>query len=142
MFGHDRKPIRERFIAVWSKMQSRKPLEPLEALIADVISDHPEYQSLLDDADDVIDRDWTPEGGQTNPFLHMGLHIALREQVATDRPAGIRAAFDALMARAGDRLQAEHQAIECLAEALWQAGRTGLPPDEQAYLACLRSRYR
>lgn len=142
MFGHDRKPIRERFIAVWRKMQARLPLEPLEAVIADVIADHPEYQTLLDDAEAVVDRDWTPEGGHTNPFLHMGLHIALREQVAADRPAGIRAAVDALVARAGDRLEAEHLAIECLAEALWQAGRDGQAPDELAYLACLRARRR
>jgi hypothetical protein len=140
MFGHDRRPIRERFVEVWRKMRTRAPLEPLEALIADVIADHPEYHRLLEDGDDALDRDWTPAGGQANPFLHMGLHIALREQLGTDRPPGIRAAFNALLSRCGERLEAEHLAIECLAESLWQASRDGAPPDEAAYLACLRGR--
>lgn len=140
MFGHDPRPIRERFVEVWDKMQARMPLEPLEALIADVIADHPEYHALLSDRDSALDSEWTPEGGRTNPFLHMGLHIALKEQLGADRPPGIRAVFDALCRRAGDCLEAEHLAIECLAEALWLASRAGTPPDEDAYLECLRHR--
>ena len=64
----------------------------------------------------------------------MGLHLAVRDQIATDRPPGIRQAFDGLAQRMGSAHDAEHRIIECLAEALWEAQRAGRPPDEQAYL--------
>jgi hypothetical protein len=79
-----------------------------------------------------------PEGGKTNPFLHMGLHLALREQLATNRPAGIADVFDQLQARSGDRHAAEHQALDCLAEALWTAQNNNTAPDEQDYLDSLK----
>jgi hypothetical protein len=83
-------------------------------------------------------RDFTPEAGQANPFLHMGLHLAIREQVGTNRPAGIASIHSQLCRRLGDQHEAEHRMIECLAEALWLSQRTGLPPDEPAYLDALR----
>jgi hypothetical protein len=90
------------------------------------------------EAEDALDRDYTPEGGQTNPFLHMGLHLAIREQVGTDRPAGIAAVHRVLATKFGDVHEAEHAMIERLGEALWQAQRSGLPPDEPRYLESLR----
>lgn len=113
-------------------------MEPLEAQIADVIALHPEYHSQLEDRDAALARDYSPEGGQSNPFLHMGLHLAVRDQIATDRPTGIRAAFQNLARRHGDEHEAEHAMIECLAQALWEAQRAGRPPDEQAYLERIR----
>ena len=106
--------------------------------VADVIALHPEYHPMLEHPDEAVDRDYSPEGGQSNPFLHMGLHLAVREQVATDRPAGIRPAFTALATRTGSDHEAEHRIIECLAEAIWNAQRSGLPPDEAAYLERVR----
>ena len=85
-----------------------------------------------------LDKDFTVEQGETNPFLHMGLHLGIREQVATDRPAGIRAVFEQLAAKTGDGHSAEHRMIDCLAEALWTAQRENRPPDEQEYLRQLR----
>ena len=120
----------------WQKARDGQPLSPLEAQIATVIEQHPEYHDDVVNADS--DRDYPPEAGQTNPFLHMGLHLSLREQVATDRPAGIAAIHAALMARHGDPHAVEHRMIECLAEALWQAQRDGGPPDERQYLERLR----
>lgn len=129
-----RDQLRRAYVEAWRKHREGLPMEPLEAQIADVVSLHPEYQAALQRSDEVLDRDYSPEGGQSNPFLHMGLHLAVRDQVATDRPPGIRAAFEALAARLGAPHDAEHQIIECLAEALWEAQRAGRPPDEQAYL--------
>lgn len=106
--------------------------------IADVISVHPEYQAALERPDSVVDRDYTPEGGQSNPFLHMGLHLAVRDQIATDRPPGIRSAFNDVVGRFGTPHDAEHRLIECLAETLWEAQRSGLPPDESVYLGRVR----
>jgi hypothetical protein len=113
-----------------------RPLSPLEAQIADVIAAHPEYHDAL--AGDDLDRDYTPEGGRSNPFLHMGLHLGIREQVATDRPAGIAAIHRKLAARDGDHHVAEHRMIECLAETLWEAQNANRAPDEALYLERLR----
>ncbi|MCA1798779.1 MAG: DUF1841 family protein [Xanthomonadaceae bacterium] len=133
----DRRSMRKRFVLVWEKMQARTPLEPLEAVIAEVIEAHPEYQPLLGRGDAALDDEWTPERGETNPFLHLGLHVAIREQIAADRPTGVKDAYRALCRHTGDTLAAEHRMIECLATALWEAGRSGAAPDEAAYLDCL-----
>jgi hypothetical protein len=114
----------------------RLPLSPLEAQIADVMMQHPEYHDAV--AGDDLDKDYTPESGQTNPFLHMGLHLGIREQVTTDRPPGIAKLFETLAIRMGDRHAAEHQMIECLAETLWEAQSHNRAPDEERYLERLR----
>jgi hypothetical protein len=129
-----RDQLRQVYIDAWRKRREGLPMEPLEAQVADIVALHPEYHVALERPDSVLDRDYTPEGGQSNPFLHMGLHLAVRDQVATDRPAGIRKAFEAIARRAGSAHDAEHRMIECLAEAMWEAQRSGRPPDERAYL--------
>jgi hypothetical protein len=93
---------------------------------------------MLEREPDDIERNYTPEQGQSNPFLHMGMHLAIREQAGTDRPPGIRAIHAALAQRLGDPHEAEHRMIECLGEALWNAQRAGTAPDEAAYVAALR----
>jgi hypothetical protein len=111
-------------------------MSPLEAQITAVIESHPEYHG--DITSDNLDRDYMPDGGQTNPFLHMGLHLSIREQVATNRPAGIAGIHESLTAKTSDAHAAEHQMIECLAETLWDAQNQNAPPDEQKYLERLR----
>lgn len=140
MFGQDRNELRRMFFATWRKHRAHAPMEPLEQTIAHIIAQHPEYHALLEDEDAYLTRDYLPEMGQTNPFLHMAMHIAIQEQLGTDRPAGVREAYQALLTRFGDPHAVEHDMMECLAEALWQAQRQGLPPDDTAYLACLRLR--
>jgi hypothetical protein len=135
----DRAGLRRLYIEAWRKCRDSLPLEPLEHQIATVIEQHPEYQSLLEDVETAIAGDFAPEGGRTNPFLHMGLHLAIREQVTTDRPAGIAALHAELSRRLGGAHEAEHRMIECLAEALWNSQRTGRPPDETAYLQSLQA---
>ncbi len=132
-----RDEIRQTYLSVWQKMQSRSMLEPMESIIAEVIGLHPEYQQLLDQKDQAMAQEYTPEGGQTNPFLHMGMHIALREQTSTDRPTGIREIYNKLSNRLGPH-EAEHAMMECLGEALWRAQRDNSAPDEAEYLECLK----
>ena len=132
-----RDEIRRVYLTVWRKMQAGEWLEPMEAMIAEVIGDHPEYHGLLDDGEAAESREFTPEQGQTNPFLHMGMHIALREQAGADRPRGIAERYRRLVSARG-RHQAEHAMMECLGQALWQAQRDGVLPDEGAYLDCLK----
>lgn len=136
IFGQDRNELRQMYADAWNKHCNRLPLSPLEAQIADVISIHPEYHG--DVSGQNLDRDYTPDGGQTNPFLHMGLHLGIREQVATNRPTGIAGVHAALAARLGDVHAAEHQMIECLAETLWEAQSGNQPPDEAKYLERLQ----
>ncbi len=136
IFGTDRNELRQMYVDAWRKSCAGEIMSPLEAQIAQVIQDHPEYQPAM--TADTLEESYSPEGGKTNPFLHMGLHLAVREQVATNRPAGIAEVFGQLLAKSGDRLAAEHQALDCLAEALWTAQNNNTAPDEQAYLESLR----
>ena len=132
-----RDEVRQVYLGVWHKIQQQLVLEPMEALIADVIEIHPEYHALLAASDDIKQQEFTPEQGQTNPFLHMGMHITLREQAGTDRPAGIRAIHQKLVSKNGAH-EAEHAMMECLGQTLWNAQRNNQPLDEAAYLDCLR----
>ncbi|MFW5910994.1 MAG: DUF1841 family protein [Thiohalospira sp.] len=138
MFGQDRDEIRQTYLTAWQRAQAGEALDPTQRAIADVVADHPEYQTLLSDPETALARDYTPEHGETNPFLHMGLHLALREQVGTDRPTGIRPLHARLAGRLGDEHEAEHRMMECLGQALWEAQRSGRAPDEAAYLECLK----
>lgn len=132
IFGEDRSELRKMYAEAWRKHCDKTLLTPLEAQIAAVIEWHPEYHADVTSED--LDKDYTPDGGQTNPFLHMGLHLGIREQVDTDRPSGIAAIFTRLAAKCGDAHDAEHQMINCLAEALWEAQCSNSAPDEQKYL--------
>lgn len=129
-----RDQLRQVYVDAWRKHREGVPMEPVEAQVADVVAVHPEYHPILEGAQDPLRKDYSPEGGQSNPFLHMGLHLAVRDQIATDRPAGIRAAYAATVKRTGSEHDAEHLFIECLAETMWEAQRSGLPPDEKVYL--------
>ena len=132
-----RDEIRQVYLKVWQKMQNQSVLEPLEAIIADVIKLHPEYHSLLETGETAKQKDFSPEDGQTNPFLHMGMHITLREQAGGDRPAGILDIYQKLVQQKGIH-ETEHAMMECLGQTLWNAQRHDTIPDENAYLACLR----
>ncbi len=140
MFGDDRQRMRRYFRETWRKARGDEPLEPMERIVAGVIEEHPEYHPLLEPDDEgPLLRDWTPEDGETNPFLHMGMHIALREQAGADRPAGIRALIEQLALHIGDLHEAEHRLMEPLGEAMWNAQRAGASaPDENAYLEAVR----
>jgi len=138
--GESRSDTRQAFFDVWKKLQSGAPMTALETIIADVIRMHPEYHEFLDKGIEVLDKDWLPEGGETNPFLHMGMHIAIREQLSIDRPPGIKAAYQTLLGKTRDVMETEHLMLECLGETLWRAQRENRMPDEQLYLRLVRQR--
>jgi len=138
--GYSRDELRRTYTNAWRKLKAREPLTPLEALIADVIALHPEYQPLLERAESALAFEPVAGAGEENPFLHMGLHVAVREQVAIDRPVGIRELRRQLEARLGDPHRAEHALAEALAETLWEAQRDGRAPDEALYLERARRR--
>jgi len=138
MMFESRESTRRFFFEVWSKATNGEVLEGMERIVADVIGLHPEYHDVLSDVPHLIKRDFGRDDPEHNPFLHMGLHIALREQLAADRPSGIGQIQAELLAQSSDPHEVEHQMIECLATELWQAQSAGRLPDEQAYLRALR----
>ncbi len=142
LFSQDRNQMRQFFFDSWQKHNQGQPLEPLETLIAAVIQQHPEYHRLLDDREACLTRDYLPENGETNPFLHLGMHIAIQEQLATGRPAGIIEIHDTLRRQLQSEHEAEHAMMDCLAEMMWRAQRDQAPPDEDDYLRCLRRKCR
>jgi hypothetical protein len=137
--GYTREQLRSSYAEAWRKHLARIPATPLESLIADVIARHPEYQPLVSDAAAAQAFESAAGGDTENPFLHMGLHLAVREQLSIDRPPGVREIQQALAARLGEH-DAEHVLMEALAETLWEAQRGGQPPDERRYLARARAR--
>lgn len=135
--GSSREELRRRYAEAWRRRCEGLPLEPLDAQIADVIAMHPEYHAEITDPASIAG-EYTVEAGRPNPFLHLGLHLALREQLATRRPAGIVEIHAGLARRLGDPHAAEHRMVDALAETLWEAQRAGTAPDEQRYLERLR----
>jgi hypothetical protein len=137
LFGQNRDQLRSLYCEAWRLHRQGQPLEPLQAQIVAVIQRHPEYQPLLEKPEQALGREYLPELGETNPFLHMGMHLAIQEQVSTDRPAGIRELYHRLAAGYPDTHSLEHRLMECLAEMIWQAQRDGVAADEQRYLECI-----
>lgn len=132
-----RDALRQRYAEAWRRRNEGLPLEPLDAQIADVIAQHPEYHAAVEDPE-AATAEYDVEAGRSNPWLHMGLHLAIREQVSTRRPAGIEAEHARLSRQLGSVLAAEHRMIEVLAETLWEAQRAATAPDERRYLERLR----
>ncbi len=136
--GISREQLRKTYVDAWARARAGVPLTPLEALIADVVALHPEYRRFVEDAAGAIAFDHRNGGERENPFPHMGLHIAVREQLAIDRPPGVRELHRLALAKLDDAHRAEHLLIEALGHTLWEAQRDGVAPDERRYLARAR----
>jgi hypothetical protein len=137
MFNPSREQVRDLFFETWRKYRAGEPLAGMEPLALDAMLAHPEYHGVLSDPARFREKDYTDE---SNPFLHMSLHVAVEEQLSIDQPPGINAAFQRLLEKNNDRHEAMHEVIECLAETLWLAQRDGMPPDASRYLDCLSRR--
>jgi hypothetical protein len=128
-----RDALRATWREAWRKRRERLPMQALETQIADVIAAHPEYQPLLQ-SDAPLQQDFPAADGGANPFLHMGLHLALHEQLSTNRPPGIAAIYRRLVASCASEHAAEHRMIEVLAGVLWEAQRAGGAAEDAVYL--------
>ena len=137
MFNPSRDEARRFMIDAWAKFSAGAPMSDLEKIAAALIAKHPEYHVTLAAPERFVERDYSPEAGNINPFLHLSLHLAVAEQLAIDQPPGIRAQFERIRDARGDEHAALHAVIECLGEVIWQAQRTRTPPDAQLYLGCL-----
>lgn len=140
MFNPSREQARQFFFDTWRKYRQREILSDMENMAVEVILLHPEYHAMLDDPGRYQDKDYLPETGDTNPFLHMGMHIAIGEQLSIDQPIGIRKRFERLLKLTGNEHDAAHQVMECLAEMIWQAQRNQSAFDASVYFECLDRR--
>jgi Domain of unknown function (DUF1841) len=138
MFNPSRSQAREFLFDLWEKHRAGAALTALESMALAIVLEHPEYHPYLGERERYLERDWKPEGGETNPFLHLQMHLAIEEQVSIDQPPGIRAAVEALARRRGTMHEARHEVMDCLAELLWNAQRHGAAFDNEAYLDCVR----
>jgi hypothetical protein len=140
MFTPSQHDVRRFFCETFRKQRANEVLTPLEAIARDWIVQHPEYEDVLADIDAALAADYSVERGQSNPFLHMSMHLSIAEQISIDQPPGIRAAFIGLAQRLGSEHEAHHQIMECLGEMIWTSQRSGLPPDGAAYIECVKRR--
>jgi Domain of unknown function (DUF1841) len=133
MFNPSRDQARAFFIESWRKRRANEPMEAMEQLVADIVASHPEYHALFENPD-AADKDFSPEDGQINPFLHVSLHLAIEEQLAIDQPPGLRAAYEACLAKRGNAHEARHDVLDALGETIWEAQRGGKEMDALAYV--------
>jgi hypothetical protein len=140
MFAPSQHDVRRFFCEAWRKDRAGDALEPMQALAAQWIEQHPEYHAELADIDAALAASYRVEDGRTNPFLHLSMHLTISEQCSIDQPHGIRQAVELLAARRGSLHDAHHEVMECLGEMVWASQRSGLPPDGQAYLEAVRRR--
>lgn len=137
MFNPSRDQVRQFFFDVWAKYRGGQPLIGAEQPALEVVLAHPEYHALLDQPDRYKARDYTPETGETNPFLHLSTHLAIAEQVSLDQPPGIRDRYQRLLKQHGAAMDAQHAVMDCLAEMIWLAQRNQTALDSAAYMHCL-----
>lgn len=140
MFAPSQHDVRRFFCETHNKQRQSLPLTPMESLAAQWIAEHPEYHAELSDVTAALAASYTVEDGRSNPFLHLSMHLTITEQLAIDQPRGIKQAHALLAARLGSAHEAQHQVMECLGDMIWSSQRSGLPPDGQAYLDCVRRR--
>jgi len=138
MFNPSRDEVRDFFFDTWRKHNAREVLTPLELQALDWVLEHPEYHPLLSDPENNRSRDYLPEFGEVNPFLHLSLHLSVAEQVSIDQPPGLRSQFERLARKHGSLHEAAHDVLECLGETIWRAQREGSAPDGEAYLECVK----
>jgi hypothetical protein len=140
MFAPSQHEVRRFFCEAFRKHREGAPLTPIEAIAADWIAEHPEYASDLGDVDAALAAVFDVDAGRENPFLHLSMHLSISEQVSIDQPPGIRQAFELLRAKRVSAHAAQHEVMECLGEMMWASQRSGLPPDGERYIECVRRR--
>lgn len=137
MLVNDRQQLRQIFFNAWRHYQQNKPLNDVEQQAVDVILIHPEYHALLNQVESQLDKDFHAELGESNPFMHMSMHIAVRDQIKTNLPEGIKDIFQQLLVKYhADAHQAEHHIMEVFGQVMWQVLQ-GHEFDPQQYLASL-----
>lgn len=140
MFNPSVSDVRNFFFNTYDKGIAHQELTQLEKIAFSVILEHREYHPVLANREKNLQREWFPEDGETNPFLHLSMHVSILEQLSIDQPAGIKGLFEELLLEFGDEHEALHQMIDCLAEMIWQSQHSNMQPNPEIYLSCLRGK--
>ena len=140
MYNPSQYDVRRFFCQVYAKQQAQTLIDALEVLAGEWVAEHPEYHAVLTDEASALTQQFTGENGQSNPFLHLSMHLSISEQCSIDQPRGIRQAVELLAAKRNSLHDAHHEVMECLGNMLWESQRSGLPPDGQAYIDAVQRR--
>ncbi|NOT15245.1 MAG: DUF1841 family protein [Methylotenera sp.] len=140
LYNPNRDQARQFLFDAWAKFKQQLALTDLEKIAVEVIQLHPEYHAILDAPKRYMQQQYFPEMGETNPFLHISLHLSVIEQVSINQPHGIASMYAALQQKHGDQHHAQHDILECLAETIWQAQRNSEPLDASLYLNLIQQR--
>jgi hypothetical protein len=138
IFNPTREEVRRFFCDTWKKRVNNQILDSMENIAGDWMQQHPEYHQLLTDPEGALEQDYTPERGETNPFLHLSMHLSISEQISIDQPPGIREVAEKLTQKLGSEHEAQHRIMECLGQVMWEAQREGKPLDPESYLESLK----
>lgn len=140
MFTPSQQDVRRFFCETFRKSHANEILTPLEAIASDWIKQHSEYDEVLSDLDTSLYANYSMDQGNSNPFLHLSMHLSIAEQITVDQPRGVRAAFEILTKKLSSQHEAHHEIMECLGTMIWNSQRNGLPPDGEAYIEALKKR--
>ncbi|WP_096672429.1 DUF1841 family protein [Polynucleobacter meluiroseus] len=138
MFNPTREEVRRFFCDTWKKRSENQVLTPMEMLASDWMGEHPEYHPQLADPENAVAQDYTPERGETNPFLHLSMHLSISEQISIDQPPGIKAIAEKLTQKLGSKHEAQHLMMDCLGQVMWEAQREGKALNPDNYLEALK----
>ena len=138
MYTPSQADVRRFFCSVYAKALTSQPLEAIETIASQWIDDHPEYHADFKDADAALEKMYVAEGGKSNHFLHLSMHLSISEQCSIDQPRGIRQAVELLTARRNSLHEAHHETMECLGRMVWESQRSGQPPNGAAYIDCVQ----
>jgi len=138
MFSPSQEDVRRFFCAVYEKSLHNAPMEAIETLASQWIAEHPEYHADFSNVEDALGKVYTNAQGQSNPFLHLSMHLSISEQCSIDQPRGIRQAVELLTHRRNSLHVAHHETMECLGKMLEESQSSGRPPDGDAYIACVQ----
>lgn len=138
IFNPSREEVRRFFCDTWKRKMDGQILDPMETMAGDWMSEHPEYHAILSNPEEALEQDYTPERGETNPFLHLSMHLSLSEQISINQPPGIREIADKLTQKVGSKHEAQHLMMECLGQVMWEAQREGGQLSPEKYLEALK----
>lgn len=140
LFNPSREEVREFFFNTWTQFNAQKPLTDLEKIALNVIHMHPEYHAILSAPEQFKHQEYFPEFGETNPFLHMSLHLSILEQISINQPLGITSIYNQLKLKHQNEHNAQHTILECLGESIWQAQRNNTALDINYYVQLLQQK--
>lgn len=140
LYNPSRDQARLFLFDAWAKFKEKLSLTDLEKIAVEVIQMHPEYHVVFGAPERFMHQQYFPEMGETNPFLHITLHLSVIEQISINQPIGIDQIYDKLLQRHHDKHLAYHDVVDCLAETIWHSQRNNEALNSEHYLNLLKQK--